>query len=269
MLNLSPNVRAALIFVGVVIASLAAADPFGLPTGVQVLLGALAAGFNGIGLIPPAWTAANDANTRAVKRNATPPFPDDQGGTTYMDSGSELPITDSKHPRSTSFILARLVAAVAAIGLVLSVLTFTPTASAYQYGCGANLSGPCPSGSSTTDAQPRDSTYLTTFWASYDLVYTVNRQGTSHTVWADNNNAAHLGPCGGLYPACARGMTPTTTYTHQRLGPVGTATWDWRGYVYIYDWYQRRVCSIFGELYGSDTAYSIVDSPDYVNCANY
>jgi hypothetical protein len=50
---LSPTARYALTFAAVVITTIATADPFGLPTWAQVILGALSTAAAAVGLIPP------------------------------------------------------------------------------------------------------------------------------------------------------------------------------------------------------------------------
>lgn len=67
----NPNVRAFLVFLAAATAALAAAPPVDLPGWAAALIAAAAAGFAGLGLLPPSWRV-NTNGTRAAKRSSDP-----------------------------------------------------------------------------------------------------------------------------------------------------------------------------------------------------
>jgi hypothetical protein len=53
---LSPVARLVLTFLAAALAALAAIDPVGIPEWAQAIIAAAAAGFAGIGILPPSYT---------------------------------------------------------------------------------------------------------------------------------------------------------------------------------------------------------------------
>lgn len=113
---MSTTVRTILIFFAAAIAATAAAPPVDMPGWAAGLIAALAAGFAGIGLLPPNWHLVGDGQ-RAIKKKNIPKPPTGAHKTRVDDTGvrgkpatisgqSELPPRAShRGGRHTSFAI--------------------------------------------------------------------------------------------------------------------------------------------------------------------
>jgi hypothetical protein len=103
---MSSTVRTVLVFLAAVTAALAAAPPVDLPGWAAALIAAAAAGFAGLGLLPPSWTQSGTHT--AVKRNR-PTREQEIGGN--VKRKHELPV----ERRSSSHVKWMIVAAIVGI----------------------------------------------------------------------------------------------------------------------------------------------------------
>lgn len=121
---MSTTVRTVLVFLAAATAAFAAAPPVDLPGWAAALIAALAAGFAGLGILPPAWVQSGTHT--AVKRNR--PTRAQELGQTDVKRKHELPTKlPSGHIKA---VRARLAAALIAVAAVFGVLNVT-SAQAY------------------------------------------------------------------------------------------------------------------------------------------
>lgn len=116
---MSPTLRYVLIFLAAATAALAAADPIGVPPLVQALIGAAAAGFAGLGVLPPSWTVVNDAGTRAIKRDSNERKIEKNPNTEVV---GRRRIDDQVGANSKRSMLSRLVGIAAGVALTSSAI---------------------------------------------------------------------------------------------------------------------------------------------------
>lgn len=120
---MSTIVRTVLVFLAAATAAFAAAPPVDLPGWAAALIAALAAGFAGLGILPPSWVQSGTHT--AVKRNRPTRAQELDGN---VKRRHELPKMPSNHIKA---VRARLAAAILAVAVVAGVLSFASPAQAY------------------------------------------------------------------------------------------------------------------------------------------
>lgn len=137
---MNTTVRTILIFLAAAVAAFAAAPPVDLPGWVAALIAALAAGFAGIGLLPPSWKLVGDGQRAVKKSNSKPPSVGPMGKSKVDDnkvstiSGQSLPHEPRDGGRKTHFAIAARWPLVAAAVMLFLAPAFSPTsAQAYLH----------------------------------------------------------------------------------------------------------------------------------------